>query len=152
MAQDLKLFFHGTTSAGATVAASALNGPTVDLGSESVNRVMLIERRISGGGGTALNITFQEGSDGTNFVNMPGTTSSATLGFAPATTSSYGSTDAVAPSGPAAVARIAMRFSKRYARAVFTPVATTASTFTGITLVGKPLGGAFSGKAGPVDI
>jgi flagellin-like hook-associated protein FlgL len=148
MANDLLLMFHATTAAGATFAAVSTTGPVVDLGSNSVNRTLLLERRIVSGTGT-LDITFQDSSDNSTFVNMPGTTSSANVGFARATTSSYASTDAIAPSGPNAVAKIVIRTDKRYVRATFTTA--TTNTWGGVSVVGKVMSGAFSGQDGPID-
>lgn len=153
MARDLKLVFHATTAAGTTFAGgdtTGSNGPVVDLGSNSVNRTLLLERRISGAVTGTLDIKLMESSDNSTFVNMPGTTTASLLGFAKATTNSYGSTDAVAPSGPNAVAKMVVRTDKRYLRATFTTSTSTASV-AGVTVVGTVLSGAWSGKAGPID-
>lgn len=158
MANDLNLQFHGTQSAGTTFTGTdttGTNGPTIDLGSNSVNRTLLLERRIGGThsvlGGKGLDITFFDSSDNSTFVAMPGTTSSAALGFALATTNSYGSTDAIAPSGPGAVAKIVLRTDKRYIRARF-QTGTSAAVVGGVTVIGKVLGGAYSGQGGPIDV
>lgn len=154
MAKDLGLMFHGTTSTGITLTGTdttGTNGPIVDLGSNTVTRTLLMERRISGAvtGNPGLDIKFMHGSDGTNFVNMPGTTSNALSGFARATTNSYGSTDAVAPSGPNAVAKAVVRTDRRYLRATFT-TGTSGVSVAGVTVVGNVMSGAFSGQAGPI--
>ncbi len=156
MANDLNLMFHATTSSGVTFTGTdttGTNGPTVDLGSNSVNRTLLLERRISGAttGNPGLQIRFQDSVDNTTFVNMPGTTSTGVIGFAVATTNSYGSTDAVAPSGPNAVAKIVVRTEKRFIRAVF-QTGTSGVVVAVVTVVGKVLAGAFSGQAGPIDV
>src|SRR5688572_15160615 len=112
MANDLQLMFHATSSSGITLTGTdttGTNGPIVDLGSNSVNRTLLLERRISGAMTAALDIKIMESSDGSSFVNMPGTTTASLLGFSKATTNSYGSTDAVAPSGPNAVGKAVVR-------------------------------------------
>ena len=150
MANDAALYFHGTSAAGATmVDTTAVNGPTIDLGSASVNRAILVERRIGSYAGTtgSLDIRFQDSTDGTSFTNLPGATG-ATWGFARTATSSYSSTDAVAADAPA---RIIIRTDKRYVRAVMTGTSTT-TTFGGVSLVGKPLSGAFAGAVGARDV
>lgn len=153
MAGDLNHRFHGTQSAGTTFTGTdttGTNGPIIDLGSNSVNRTLLLERRISGAMTATLDITFFDSSDGSTFVPMPGTTAASALGFARATTNSYGSTDAVAPSGPNAVAKLTLRTDKRYIRARFT-IGTSATSAAGVTVIGKAMAGAFSGQAGPID-
>ena len=154
MANDLRLFFHDSTSAARTFTGAdttGTNGPVVDLGSNSVNRTLLLERRISGAVTGTLDIKFMDSSDGSTFVNMPGTTTASLLGFAKATTNSYGSTDSVAPSGPNAVAKAIIRTDKQYVRATFTTSTSTASV-AGVTIIAKVLSGAWSGKAGPIDV
>lgn len=155
MARDLNLMFHATTSSGTTFTGTdttGTNGPTVDLGSNSVNRTLLVERRISGAvtGNPALDITFFDSSDNSTFVPVPGTTGAAAIGFAKATTNSYSSTDAVAPSGPGAVAKIVVRTDKRYLRAKFT-TGTSGVSVAGVTVVGAVMSGAYSGQVGPID-
>lgn len=153
MANDLNLQFHGTQSAGTTFTGTdttGTNGPIVDLGSNSVNRTLLLERRIGGAMTASLDIRFQDSSDGSTFVNMPGTTTTSFLGFAKATTNSYASTDAIAPSGPNAVGKAIIRTDKRYVRAVFI-IGTSATSAAGVTVIGKVLGGAYSGADGPID-
>lgn len=153
MASDLNLQFHGTQSAGTTFTGTDTTGtagPTIDLGSNGINRALLLERRIGGAMTATLDIRFQDSSDNSTFVNMPGTTSTAILGFAKATTNSYASTDAIAPSGPNAVAKAIIRTDKRYIRAVFT-IGTSATSAAGVTVVGKLLSGAYSGAVGPID-
>jgi hypothetical protein len=150
MAIDQSLYFHATTASGATFTSSTgVFGPTVDLGSSSTyNRTILVECRIAGplSGTGSLDITFEDSTDGTSFTNMPGATG-ALLGFARTATTSYGSTDAVAAEAPR---RIVLRTDKRYVRAEFTTTATTVS-YAGVTVIGKPMGGAFSGAVGPRD-
>lgn len=153
MARDLKLFFHDTTSASKTFTGAdttGTNGPVVDLGSNGVNRTLLLERRISGAVTGTLEIKLMDSTDNSTYVPMPGTTTASLLGFAKATTNSYGSTDAVAPSGPNAVVKLVVRTDKRFIRATFTTSTSTASV-AGVTVVGAVLGGAFSGQAGPID-
>lgn len=149
MANDAALFFHGTSASGATFASSTgTNGPTVDLGSNTVNRAIRVERRVAGAisGGGSLDIVFQDSTDGTTFVNMPGATG-ALLGFARTATTSYSSTDAVAAEAPGV---IILRTDKRYVRMVGTVTATTTS-FGGVSVVGKVLSGAWSGASGVRD-
>ena len=153
MARDLNLMFHATSSSGITLTGTdttGTNGPVVDLGSNSVNRTLLLERRISGAVTGSLDIKLMVSTDNSTFVNMPGTTTASLLGFSKATTNSYGSTDAVAPSGPNAVAKLVVRTDARYMRATFT-VGTSATGSAGVTVVGAVLSGAFSGQAGPID-
>lgn len=156
MARSQELLFHATTSTGVTITGTTgITGPSVDLGSSTVVRTLLVERRIAGNGGGGaggfLDITFQDSVDNTTFVNMPGTTSSAALGFARinGTANSYGSTDAIAPSGANAVPKIALRCTKRFVRAVMTPSGTTGG-WAGITITGQALAGAFAGSTGPI--
>lgn len=154
MAHDLNLMFHGTSSSSVTFSGTdttGTNGPVVDLGSTTAKRTLLLERRISGAVTGTLDIKLMSSSDNSTFVNMPGTTTAALLGFAKATTNSYGSTDTVAPSGPNAVGRAIMQMTPghRYLRATFT-VGTSATSVAGVTVVGKVLGGAFSGQSGPI--
>lgn len=149
MATDVNLWFHGTSSAGATLGSSTGdNLPTVDLGSNTVNRTILVEMRVGNAkaGGGSLDVIFQDSTDNTTFVNMPAATG-ALLGFGRVATHSYTSTDAVAPAAPS---RIMLRTDKRYVRATGTVTATT-TTFSGVTIVGKVLEGALSGAVGPRD-
>lgn len=154
MALDQNLMFHGTSGASVTYSGTdttGTNGPVVDLGSSSVTRTLLLERRISGAVTGTLDIKLMSSSDNSTFINMPGTTSNALLGFARAVTNSYGSTDAVAPSGPNAVVKLALRIgpNQRYVRATFT-VGTSATSVAGVTVVGRVLSGAYSGQDGPI--
>lgn len=152
MAQDLNLYFHGTSAAGATFTpgTTSLFGPTVDLGSATVNRTIRIEKRVQAWSGTTaggLTVFFQDSSDGTSFTNMPGSTGSL-IGFVRSATSSYSSTDAVA----ADAAEVAViRTDKRYVRAGFSTTETTQSV-RGITLRAKVLSGAWSGASGVRDV
>lgn len=150
MANDASLYFHGTSAAGTTVnpTTTASYGPGIDLNSASVNRAILVERRIASvNSATAtLDIFFQDSSDNTTFVNLPGTTGGL-AGFSRATTTSYSSTDAVAADAPA---RIIVRTDKRYIRAGWT-VGHTTNAWS-ISLVGKVLSGAFSGAVGARDV
>lgn len=145
--------FHGTQAAGTTFTGTdttGTNGPVIDLGSNSVNRSLLVERRIGGTitGNPALDIKFMKSSDGTNYVNMPGTTSNAITGFARATTNDYGSTDAVAATTPPA--RLEIRTDVRYLRATFT-TGTSGVVVAGVTVIGKIMAAAYSGAVGPFD-
>ncbi len=151
MANDAALYFHGTSGAGATFtpAQSTTYGPTVDLGSATVNRAIMVERRIAsrlvGTGG--LDTIFQDSVDGSTWVNMPAATG-ALLGFPRSATTSYSSTDAVAAEAPG---RILLRTDKRYIRAGFS-VAETTSSYGGVSVVGKVLSGAYSGSVGARDV
>lgn len=148
MANSLDLIFHGSASGGTTLTATiATNLPSVDLGSNSVNRMLLLERRVSALTGPAgINIKLQDSTDNTTFSDMPGAGSSL-IGFPVATTTVYGSTDAVAANAPT---RLAVRADKRYMRGVVTP----GTTFTTVTfsIVGKVLTGAYAGAVGPLDV
>lgn len=149
MAKDLSLYFHGSAASGTTIAVTTqVFGPTVDLGSNTVNRAILVSKRVLSGGTTGtLDVVFQDSTDATTFTNMPGSTGAA-LGFVRQTSvSSYSSTDAVAADAPA---RILLRTDKRYVRAAFT-AAGTGPVFGGVSIVGDVLGGGFSGAAGPRD-
>lgn len=152
MANDLNLQFHGTQSAGTTFTGTdttGTNGPIVDLGTATAVRTLLLERRIGGAMTGTLDIKFMMSSDGSTFVNMPGTTTASLLGFSKATTNSYASTDAIAPSGPNAVAKVVIRTDRRYLRATFT-VGTSATSSAGVTVIGKVMAGAYSGLDGPI--
>lgn len=154
MANDLKLMFHDSTSASRTFTGADTTGtagPVVDLGSNSVNRTLLLERRISGAVTGTLDIRIQVGTTSTSLADLPGTTTASLLGFAKATTNSYGSTDAVAPSGPNAIQRLVLRTDKQFVRLMFTTSTSTASV-AGVTVVAKVMSGAFSGAAGPIDL
>jgi hypothetical protein len=148
MANDLYLIFHGSASGGTTLTATtATNLPSIDLGSNSVNRTLLLERRVTALTGAAgINVKLQASTDNTTFSDMPGAGSSL-AGFPVATTTIYGSTDAVAANAPD---RIAVRTDKRYVRAVVTP----GTTFTTVTfsVVGKVLSGAYASAVGPLDV
>ncbi len=149
MAKDVSLFFHGTGSSGTTMASSTgTNHPTVDLGSNTINRTLLVRMYMGAAkSGTGnLDVTFQDSTDNTTFVNMPGATG-ALLGFARQLTHSYSSTDAVAADAPA---RVVIRTDKRYVRAVSTVSATTTS-WGGVTVVADVIDGGFAFAAGPRD-
>lgn len=148
MANDAALMFHGSLAAGTVMTATiATNGAAVDLGSNSINRVLLLERRITAlTASCTLDTTFQDSTDATTFSAMPGATG-ALLGFKRATTSIFSSTDTIAPGAPD---RIVLRTDKRYIRMVTTPGTTfTSATFS---VTGKVLDGGFSGQAGPIDV
>ena len=150
MAADAALYFHGTSAVGATFTSSTgAAGPTVGLGSATVNRAIMVERRIAGAisGTGSLDCYFQDSADGTNFTNLPGATG-ALSGFARTATTSYSSTDAVAAEAPA---RVIIRTDKRYVRAWFATTATTTS-YGGVSVVGKVLGGAWSGASAVRDV
>ena len=146
MANDASLWFHGTLAAGSTMTFTAANtaGPTVDLGSNTVNRTILVERRIGSISGSTLGIAFVDSLDGTTFSAMPGVTGA---GFKPAASSNYASTDALAPT---AAERITFRTDKRYVRALYT-IGTSGTTVGGVTVVGKILSSGYSGAVGPLD-
>lgn len=149
MANDKELYFHGTSAAGATFtpAQSTTYGPTIDLGSNGVNRVIVVERRILSRlvGTGSIDTVFQDSTDGT-FTNMPGATG-ALIGFARGNTTSYASTDAVAADAPH---RITIRTDKRYIRAGVSVTETTTS-YGGVSIVGKVMSGAWSGASGVRD-
>ena len=148
MARDVSLFFHGSLAAGTVATATvATNGVTIDLGSSNnINRVILVERRITAQvGSSTLDTTFQDSLDGTTFSAMPGATG-ALLGFKRGTTTMFSSTDAVPPGAPE---RIVLRTDKRFVRMV-TAVGTSACSFT-FSCVGQPLEGAFAFAVGPLD-
>ena len=151
MANDANLYFHGTSSAGTTMAPTSTTsyGAGIDLGSASVNRAILVERRIASMNSATgtLDLIFQDSSDNTTFVNLPGTTG-ALAGFARAITTSYSSTDAVAADAPA---RIIIRTDKRYVRMGWA-VGHTTNSFGGVSVVGKVLSGGFSGAVGARDV
>lgn len=139
--------FHGSLAAGTVMTATtAQNGVTVDLGSNTVNRTILVERRITALTGQGLDTTFQDSLDGTTFSAMPGATG-ALAGFKRGTTTIYSSTDAIAPN---AAERIVIRTDKRYVRAVNTPIGTTFVSVT-FSLTGQPLDGSFAFGVGPID-
>lgn len=148
MANDSALMFHGSLAAGTVMTATlATNGATIDLGSNSINRVLMIERRVTVLTGAAgIDHTFQDSLDGTTFSAMPGATG-ALMGFKRATTTIYSSTDTIAPNAPD---RIVLRTDKRYLRVVSTPGTTfTTATFS---IVGKVVGGAWAFAAGAIDV
>ena len=151
MAADAALYFHGTSAVGATFTpgTSTSYGPTVDLNSNTVNRLIRVEKRVASVTGTTsggVDVVFQDSTDGTNFTNIPGATG-ALVGFERSATSSYSSTDAVA----ADAAQVAMiRTDKRYVRAALS--ATGTHSVQGITLVGKVLSGAWSGASAVRDV
>ena len=147
MARDVNLYFHGTSASGATfLTNTTTNGPTVDLGSNTVNRALLLERRIASWSSGVLDITFQDSTDNTTFTNIPGSTG-AVMGFARATTAAYNATsDSTASAAPA---RILLRTDKRYVRAVF--LTGTTASFGAVSVVGMPLEGPYSGAATNVD-
>jgi hypothetical protein len=140
--------FHGSLAAGTVMTATiATNGVTVDLGSNGVNRAILIERRITGLTATcSLDTTFADSTDGTTFSNMPGATG-ALAGFARGATTIFSSTDAIAPNAPS---RIIIRTDKRFVRMISTPVGTTFTSAT-FSVVGQPLDGSFAFAVGPLD-
>jgi hypothetical protein len=147
MAKDAALMFHGSIAAGTVMTATiATNGVTVDLGSNSVNRALLLERRITAlTASCTLDTTFQDSTDGTTFSAMPGATG-ALLGFKRATTSIFSSTDAIAPNAPD---RIVLRADKRFMRMVTTPGTTfTSATFS---VVGMVVDGGFAFAVGALD-
>lgn len=147
MANDLALIFHGSASGGTTLTATlATNLPSVDLGSNSVNRTLLLERRVSAlTGASGINVKFQDSTDNTTFSDMPGA-GNQILGFKVAVSTQYSSTDAVAASAPD---RLTLNTDKRYLRGVVTP----GTTFSSVTfsVVGKVMNGAFSGASGPAS-
>jgi hypothetical protein len=146
MANDAALMFHGSTAAGTVLTATvATAGPTVDLGSNSVNRALLLERRITAASGSALDQTFQDSLDGTTFSAMPGATG-ALLGFKRSTTTIFSSTDAIAPNAPD---RIIIRTDKRFVRMI-SSVGTSGNSYT-FTVVGKVIDGAWAFAAGALD-
>lgn len=147
MANDNALWFHGTLAAGSTMTFTAAStpGPTVDLGSSTVNRTILVERRIGSISGSTLGIAFVDSLDNSTFSAMPGVTGA---GFKPAASSNYASTDALAPTAPE---RIVFKTDKRYVRALFT-IGTSGTTVGGVSVVGKVLTGAYSGAVGPLDV
>lgn len=147
MANDTALFFHGSLAAGTVLTATvATAGPTIDLGSNTINRVLLVERRITAATGSFLDTTFQDSLDATTFSAMPGATG-ALLGFKRGTTTIFSSTDTIAPGAPD---RIVIRTDKRYIR-MSVALGTSANSYT-FSVIGKVLDGAFSGQAGPIDV
>jgi hypothetical protein len=147
MANDQALMFHGSLAAGtAMTSTTPANGATIDLGSNSINRVLLIERRVTAiSAGALIDTTFQDSTDATTFSNMPGATG-ALLGFKRATTTIYSSTDSIAPGAPD---RIVLRTDKRYVRMVTTlPVTTTTAT---MSVVAKVIDGGFAFGVGAID-
>lgn len=128
-----------------------VNGPTVDLGSDTVNRTILVElRAVSTSGTGTLDIWFSDSSTGTTFVTMPSSAGNR-LGFGRITggnTISYSSTDAVAANAPF---RITLRTDKRYVRASWQASETTVS-IQGVSIVGVPMEGAYAGAVGPRDV
>jgi hypothetical protein len=147
MAGDASLYFHGSLAAGTVMTATiATNGATIDLGSNTINRVLLIERRITAlTTSSTLDTTFQDSLDNTTFSNMPGATG-ALLGFKRATTTIYSSTDAIAPLAPD---RIVIRADKRYMRMVTTP-GTTFVTAT-FSVVARVVDGGFAFGVAAID-
>lgn len=152
MARDVAMYFTGTTGGFSTTAASSTvdSGPAVDLGSNSVNRAILCEMRILSQLTTAgFDVWFQDSTDNSTYVNMPGSTGQR-IGFLRAITTSYGSTDAVAANAPA---RILLRTDKRYVRAQWqlsTSVGATGNPL-GLSIIGVPVEGAYTGAVGPRD-
>ncbi len=151
MANDERLYFHGTLAAGSTMAFTAPNtvGASVDLGSNTVNRTIEVVsaiRSVGGavGGGT-LTITFHDSTDDSTFSAMGGT---AGIGIRARVSSNYASTDAVAPT---ATEKVVLKTDKRYVRAHYT-ISSSGNTFGGVTVIGKVLTGAFSGALGNVDM
>lgn len=147
MAKDQALMFHGSIAAGTVMTATvATNGATIDLGSNTINRTLLIERRITAlTASCTLDTTFQDSTDGTTFSAMPGATG-ALLGFKRATTTIYSSTDTIAPNAPD---RIVIRADKRFMRMVTTPGTTfTSATFS---VVGNVIDGGAAFANGPLD-
>lgn len=147
---DQSLYAHATTAAGVTLTGStALNGPTLDLSSNSRVQNLEATLRVRGpvtGTTLTLDVKFQDSVDGTTWVNMPGATG-ATLGFprrtdltgpngATGNGSDYASTDSIAASAPD---RITLRTTKRYLRAVFTPSGAT-GVWPNVTLTLDPMG------------
>lgn len=148
MARDQALMFHGSIAAGTVMTATtAQNGVTIDLGSNTVNRSLLIERRITALNGQGLDTTFQDSLDGTTFSAMPGATG-ALAGFKRGTTTIYSSTDAIAPNAPE---RILLRTDKRFVRMVSTPIGTTFVTVT-FSVVGVVTDGGYAFAVGPLDV
>jgi hypothetical protein len=145
MANDTALMFHGSLAAGTVLTATiATAGPTVDLGSNTINRVLLVERRITANTG-ALDTTFQDSLDNTTFSNMPGATG-ALLGFRRSTTTIYSSTDAIAPLAPD---RIVIRCDKRYVR--MSVALGTSNTSVTFSVVAKVIDGSFAFGVGAID-
>jgi hypothetical protein len=145
MAYDSALMFHGSLATGTVMTATiATNGAAIDLGSNTINRTLLIERRITAlTASSTLDTTFQDSTDGTTFSAMPGATG-ALSGFKRATTTIVGSTDAIAPGAPD---RIVLRADKRFMRMVVTPGTTfTSATFSVVARVIDG-GGAFGSGA-----
>jgi hypothetical protein len=147
VANDAALFFHGSLAAGTTMTqTTAQNGVAVDLGSNTLNRTLLVERRITALNGQGLDTTFQDSADGTTFSAMPGATGGL-LGFKRGTTTIYGSTDTLAPGAPE---RIVIRTDKRYVRMVSTPIGTTFASVS-FSVVAKVLDGSFAMAVGAID-
>lgn len=147
MARDQALMFHGSIAAGTVMTATiATNGATIDLGSNSVNRVLLVERRITAlTASSTLDTTFQDSLDATTFSAMPGATG-ALWGFKRGTTTMFSNTDAIAPNAPD---RAIIRTDKRFVRMVTTPGTTfTSATFS---VVAVPIDGAFAFAVGALD-
>jgi hypothetical protein len=147
MANDAALMFHGSLAAGTVMTATiATNGAAIDLGSNTINRTLLIERRITAlTASCTLDTTFQDSTDGTTFSAMPGATG-ALLGFARGTTTIFSSTDAIAPNAPQ---RIVVRADKRFMRMVNTPGTTfTSATFS---VIAKVIDGGAAFGNGPID-
>lgn len=157
MALDSQLIFHGSASGGTSISGTILiNMPSVDLGSNSVNRTLLLERRVTAITGASGFAHFLEDStDNVTFSTMPGAVviagtysqPSGRVGFKQAVSAIYSSTDAVAADPPD---RIVFRADKRYLRVVHAPGTTVTSI--SFSIVGKVLGGAFSGTVGPRDV
>jgi hypothetical protein len=148
MAYDKALMFHGdgTTATATTMTfTQPQNGVTVDLGSNSINRTLLIERRIASHSGSFLDTTFADSTDNATFSNMPGATG-ALLGFKRATTSIFSSTDAIAPNAPD---RIVIRTDKRYMRMV-SSIGTSNNTYV-VTVVARVIDGGGAFGSGPLD-
>lgn len=149
MATDGNLWFHGTAASGTTITyvTTGQAHPSVDLGSSTINRALLMEMRLGAAksGDGPLDVYFQDSTDNTTFTTMPGSTGQI-LGFARQATHSYSSTDAVAADAPA---RILLRTDKRYVRMVSQTSTTT--VFPNVSVVAKPMGGAFTGGVGPRD-
>lgn len=154
MARDVAMYFTGTTGGFSTTAvdSSIASGPAVDLGSNSVNRAIMVEMRILSQLTTAgLDVWFQDSTDNSTYASMGASaTTSQLIGFNRAITTSYGSTDAVAANAPA---RILVRTDKRYIRAQYrlnTSVGPSGNAL-GVSIIGVPVEGAYTGAVGPRD-
>lgn len=153
MATDSSLWLHGTSGAGTTIpgatGGTANFYTSVDLGSNTINRVFVAERRVGAtqSGTGFLDIFFQDSTDNTTFTNMPAATG-ALLGFPRTSNSDYTSTDSVNAGAPA---RIVLRTDKRYIR-IGATVSTSSTTFPKVSVILKPVEGANTGYVGHLDV